>query len=66
MLGDGIFLNMTESKKHVTVTCSAVFKVNPYLKNGFSNCYHLVESTFIFRAVRSDFKIIFNFSMKIL
>ena len=28
---------------------------NPYLTNGFSHHYHLDESTFIFRGVRSDF-----------
>ena len=34
--------------------------------NGFSHRYHLGEATFIFRGVRSDFQIVFNFSMKIL
>ena len=29
--------------------------VNPYLTNGFYHHYHLGESTFIFRGVRSDF-----------
>ena len=29
--------------------------LNPYLTNGFSHHYHLGESTFIFRGVRSDF-----------
>ena len=28
---------------------------NPYLTNGFSHHYHLGESTFIFRGVKSDF-----------
>ena len=28
---------------------------NPYLMNGFSILYHLDESTFIFRGIRSDF-----------
>ena len=28
---------------------------NPYLTNGFSHHYHLGESTFIFRGIRSDF-----------
>ena len=37
---------------------------NPYLTNGFSHHYQLDESTFIFRGVRSDFLILFNFSMK--
>ena len=40
--------------------------INPYLMSGFSLLYHLGESTFIFRGVRCDFKILFNFSMKIL
>ena len=39
---------------------------NTYLTNGFSHHYHQGESTFIFRGVRSDFLILFNFSMKIL
>ena len=37
---------------------------NPYLTNGFSHYYQLGESTFVFRGVRRDFKILFNFSMK--
>ena len=40
--------------------------LNPYLTNGFSLLYHLGQSTFIFRGVRSDFSILFNFSIKIL
>ena len=40
--------------------------INPYLTNGFSNHYQLDESTFSFRDVRSDFKILFHFSMKFL
>ena len=39
---------------------------NPYLTNGFSHCYHLDESTFVFRGIRSDFYILFYFSMKFL
>ena len=30
-------------------------EIKPYLTNGFSHRYHLDESTFIFRGVRSDF-----------
>ena len=37
---------------------------NPYLTNGFSHHYHLGESTFIFRGVRSDFYFLSHFSMK--
>ena len=31
------------------------FVFNPYLTNGISHHYHLGESTFIFRGIRSDF-----------
>ena len=41
-------------------------KFNPYLTNGFSHRYHLGESTFFFRGFRSDFKILFKFSIKFL
>ena len=34
------------------------------LTNGLAHLYHLGESTCIFRGTRSDFIIIFNFSMK--
>ena len=40
--------------------------VNPYLTNGFSHCYHFGESTFSFRGIRSDFEVLFHFSMKFL
>ena len=43
---------------------SLIISFNPYLMNGFSHHYHLDESTFIFRGVRSDFSLIF--SMKFL
>ena len=36
------------------------------MTNGFSHPYHLGESTFIFRGVRSDLELLFHFSMKIL
>ena len=39
---------------------------NLFLINGFSHHYHLGESTFIFRDIRSDFEFLFNFSMKFL
>ena len=38
--------------------------LNPYLTNGFSHRYHLGESTFIFRDVRSDFKFLSHFLIK--
>ena len=31
--------------------------------NGFSHRYHLGESTFIFRSIRSDFEFLFHFSL---
>ena len=36
------------------------------MMNGLAHHYHLVESTFIFKGVRSDFEFLFHFSMKIL
>ena len=39
---------------------------NPYLTNGFSHRYHLGESTFNFRGVRSDIFFKSHFSMKFL
>ena len=35
--------------------------INTYLMNGFSHHYHLGESTFIFRGVRSDFYFFISF-----
>ena len=40
--------------------------INPYLSNGFSHHYQLGEFTVIFRGVRSDFYLLFHFSMKFL
>ena len=40
--------------------------LKPYLTNGFSHRYHLGESTFIFRGVRSFFYFLSYFSMKFL
>ena len=36
------------------------------MTNGLSHPYHLDESTFIFRGIRSDFSFLFHFSMKIM
>ena len=36
------------------------------MTNGFSHHYHLGESSFIFRGIRSDFKFSYNFLMKFL
>ena len=45
---------------------SVISHINQYLTDGFSHYYQLGVSTSIFRGVRSDFKILFNFSIKIL
>ena len=42
---------------------SAYSSLNPFLKNGFSHYYHLGESTFILRGIRSDFDCLIFFSM---
>ena len=39
--------------------------INPYVTNGFSHPYHLGESTFSLRGIRSNFSFLFHFSMKI-
>ena len=39
-------------------------RFNPLMTNGFSHPYHLDESTFIFRGIRSIFSFLFHFSMK--
>ena len=36
------------------------------MTNGLSHPYHLDESTFIYRGIRSDFSFLFHFSMKFL
>ena len=38
---------------------------NPLVTNGISHRYHLDESTFILRGIRSNISFIFHFSMKI-
>ena len=40
--------------------------LNPYLTNRFSHHYHLGESFFIMKGVRSDFLFLSHFSMKFL
>ena len=35
------------------------------MTNGLSHPYHLGDSTFIFRGIRSDFSFLFHFSMKL-
>ena len=42
------------------------YDVYPLETNGLSHPYHLDESTFIYRGIRSDFSFLFHFSMKIL
>ena len=39
--------------------------VNPCMVNGLAHCYHLGESTVIFRSIRSDFGVLFLFLMKL-
>ena len=36
-------------------------KFNPLVTNGLSHCYHLDESTFIFRGIRSNFSFFISF-----
>ena len=38
--------------------------LNLYLTNGLSNSYHLDDSTSVFREIRSNFSVLFHFSMK--
>ena len=40
--------------------------LNPLVTNGLSHPYHLDESTFIFRDIRSNISILFHSSMKFL
>ena len=40
-------------------------KFNPYVTNAHSYPYHLDESTFIFRGIRSSFSFLFHFSMNL-
>ena len=37
------------------------FVLNPLVKNGLSHRYHLGESIFIFRGIRSNFSFLFHF-----
>ena len=39
--------------------------LNPFVANEFVHRYHLGESTLILRGIRSDFKLLFPLSMKI-
>ena len=43
------------SEADVRTLTLGVYQINPYLTNGFSHHYHLGESTFVSRSVRSDF-----------
>ena len=42
------------------------FTLTPLVTNGISHPYHLDESTFNFRVIRSDLSFLFHFSMKIM
>ena len=46
---------------HVVVTFTLFI---PYKTNGLAKHYHLGESTFIFRGLRSDFVFLIHFSKK--
>ena len=47
------------------VTQCHTLRLNPLVTNGLSHPYHLEESTFIFRGIRSNFSFLFIFSMEI-
>ena len=38
--------------------------INPFVTNGYSHPYHLDEPTFIFRGIRSNFSLLFQFLME--
>ena len=40
--------------------------INPVVTNGLSHPYHLDETIFIFRGIRSNFSFLFHISMKII
>ena len=40
--------------------------INPFVTNGLSHFYHLDESTFVFRGIKSNFSFLFHFPMKIM
>ena len=62
-----LYLHKAVKKILTSLACIFVLSLfNPYLRNGFANHYYLDESTLIFLAFRSDFKILFKFSMKFL
>ena len=48
-----------------TIKAATLFNPYMYLMNGFSH-YHLGQSTFIIRDIRSDFELLFHFSIKFL
>ena len=43
----------------------ALHRINPFFTNEFSHYYHLGESTFILRGIRSDCEFLIQFSMSI-
>ena len=54
-----ILLSIPQPKVSPQIT-----QLSPLVTNGLSHPYHLDESTFIFRGVRSKFSFAFHFSMK--
>ena len=65
MLKENKFL-YSDAKQSETEDLHQQLLITPYLTNGFSHCYQLGESTFIFRGVRSNFYFLSHFSMKFL
>ena len=53
--------NQIDELKVGLAAVGAMCEVTPFMMNGFSHPYHLDESTCIFRGIRSDFIISFNF-----
>ena len=49
------FQNLLDQDKNEGKIGLFALLFNPYLTNGFAHRYHLGESTFIFRCIRSDF-----------
>ena len=49
-------------EKITRITAGTVF--NPLVTNGLSHPYHLDESTFIFRGIKSKISFLFHFLMK--
>ena len=64
LLKDGEHLYI-EQFQHFYQEALHMVSFDPLVTNGPSYTYHLDESTFILRGTRSNFSILFHFSMKI-